>query len=133
MGVAFFIVLDNKNPGFDTHVNGHALAREGRRIERFAKKHGIKSPLDFCSISPDERAKFIESETDEEVDEPLPPEEWWTAAEGLAWVAQFRSLVEADPTGLKDPQGVLRDLDEVASVLTKADRINARWHYLVDF
>ena len=40
MGVAFFIVLDKKKPGFDTLINGKAVARESEAIARITK--GLK-------------------------------------------------------------------------------------------
>ena len=45
MGAAYFIVLDNPKPGFDTFVNGKAIAREAPAIEKIAKKLKIKENL----------------------------------------------------------------------------------------
>ena len=51
MGVACFIVLDNKTSGFDTSVNGKAVAREIRAVEQITKKLNLPDINDLTSFA----------------------------------------------------------------------------------
>ena len=51
MGVAYFIVLDNKEPGFETFVNGKAIARAAEAINALAPKLGLKTIDDLTSTN----------------------------------------------------------------------------------
>lgn len=42
MSVAYYIVLDNEEPGFETFVNGKFLAHDANKIDAICKKLGIR-------------------------------------------------------------------------------------------
>ena len=63
MGVAYFIVLDNPNPGFDPFVNGKAVARA---LEDFYR---ITDQLGLTGI--DDLASFVELDEEFEVPDEL--------------------------------------------------------------
>lgn len=52
MSVALFIVLDNKKPGFDTFVNGKALAKRDD-VDEVARKLGVRPLNDFVWVAGD--------------------------------------------------------------------------------
>jgi hypothetical protein len=60
MGAAYFIVLDQKDPGFDTMVNGKSLSKEAKRLERIAKSLGVRALDDYVSYSPEEARAIME-------------------------------------------------------------------------
>lgn len=128
MGVAYYIVLDCEEPGFDTFVNGKSIARETRRLDRIAKKLGVPKLDDFNTMSGDELADLL----GEEIDLPEIEEQWFTADEGLAWAAALIQHIQANPGELKDSEGVLADLHDYQEVLGKAKAIGARWHLSLD-
>ncbi len=132
MSAAYFIVLDNGDPGFDNFVNGKFVAREGRRLDRLTRSLGLRGINDFVSADPEE---LMEMAADCGVDEPFeaPPEEWFDPDEGLSWTAQVRAHIESHPDSVRDAEGVLSDLAEYQSVLEQAKSINARWHFALDY
>lgn len=132
MGVAYYIVLDNPNPGFDAFVNGKTIARESKRISRLATNLGLKSPDDYCSMSPGDAASFAEDFGLDSA-QPFPPEQWFTAEEGIQWVSKLRSHIQSRPQCVKEPDALVSDLSEFEVVLTKALSVGAMWHLFVDF
>ena len=132
MGAAYFIVLDNPDPGFDPFVNGKAISRDSKRISRVASSLGLKTPDEYFSMGSDEAASMRE-EFGIGDDVQSPPEQWFDADEGLAWVARLRAHIQADSKVVKDPEAVLEDLAEYERVLTQAKAIGAKWHLSVDF
>lgn len=129
MSVAYFIVLDNDAPGFDTFVNGKALAHEENLIE-ICKQLGLRTPDDFVVMSEDDLSDWL----DEDLDQPEGEEDrWFTAGEGLEWVAALSSHLKAHPQAVKNGAGCLEDLAEYAAVLEKARLIGAKWRLNLDF
>src|SRR5688572_4519275 len=132
MGAAYFIALDNPEPGFDPFVNGKAVAREAKRISKVASSLGLKTPDEYVSMGGDEAAAMAE-EFGVGDDVHAPPEQWFDADEGLAWVARLRAHIRSDAKSVKDAEAVLADLAEYERVLSQAKPIGARWHFSVDF
>ena len=132
MGTAYFIVLDNANSGFDPFVNGKGIAREVQRLSKVAAALGLKTPDDYVSISGAEAGSMAEEfDIGEEVE--TPPERWFDAEEGLAWVARLRAHLQSNPQAVKDSVSVLEHLAEYERVLSQAKLIGAKWHLSVDF
>lgn len=136
MSAAFFIVLDNKNPGFDTFVNGKFLSDDAKRLEKIAKSLGIAQLEDFISFSPDEtRAMMEEMGTDPEEIEgmELSEQKWYDPQEGLDWVGSVSAHIQSNPSSVKNAKGVLADLEEYRKVFGQAKQMGARWNLQVDF
>lgn len=137
MGAAFFIVLDREAPGFETFVNGKSLAKDTEGLDRIAEALGIRLLGEFVSYSPeDARAMMEELGADPvEIDmTELPDQKWYDPADGLTWVRQMMSTyLQANPSTLKNPEGVLHDLHEYQAVLEQAQAAGIRWNLQVDF
>ena len=56
--MAYFIALDNSDPGFDTFVNGKAIARDAERLAKAASSLGLKTPDEYVSMSADDAASM---------------------------------------------------------------------------
>jgi hypothetical protein len=132
MGAAYYIVLDNPDPGFDPFVNGKAVAHEAERISIVASSLGLKTPDDYVSMSVDEAAAMAE-DFDLGDDVQAPAEQWFNADDGLDWVARLRAHIQSDAKSMKDAEAVLSDLAEYERVLSQAKSIGAKWHFSVDF
>jgi hypothetical protein len=133
MSSAFFIVLDNPNPGFDTFVNGKALAQSAERLAPIAESLGLRQLDDYVSYPPDEARAMIEDMGGDPDEVDIGPEQWFEADEGLTWISRLAKHLEANPTVLKNSKKVLGELEEYAEVLQKAKTVRARWHLQVDF
>lgn len=132
MGSAFFIVLNDPEPGFDTFVNGKALAEADEPLAQIAANLGLPAFEKYFSMSSDAQAGLTE---EFELDESLPDlsEKWYDVDEGLNWVNQVRDFVRSNPNSLKQADAVLADLAEYEKVLQQAKTINAKWHLSVDY
>ena len=128
MSLAYYIVLDNEEPGFDTFVNGKYLAREDG-LDALCKQLHLKAFGDFLAMSEDDISDMLGEDID------LPEEEgerWLAAEEGLAWAPALAAHIKADPPSVTEPHGCLEALAEYAAVLEKAEGIGAKWHLNLD-
>lgn len=141
MSLALFIVLDDPEPGFDTFVDGKALASAADDLNDLCEEEGL-APLDsFVGQSESELEGFSDDRRDENEDDDDPwgqedaedEADWWDAAEGVAWINAVMELIEENPDALDDADGVLADLGEFLHVLEKAQAARIRWHFAWDF
>jgi hypothetical protein len=109
MGAAYYIVLDNPEPGFDVFVNGKAIIRDAKRLSKLAKSMDTKPPEDYFAMSAEDAANLT-ADFDLTEDVAVPQEQWYEAEEGLAWVATLRHAIESDPTVVTNANAVLSDL-----------------------
>src|SRR5262245_10886538 len=107
---AYFIVLDQKDPGFDTMLNGKYLSKEAKRLEKIAKSLGVRALDDYVSYSPEEaRAIMEDMGTDPAVKAKmeLPEQKWYDPEEGLDLVRKLSAHVKTNPSAVKNARGVL--------------------------
>ena len=131
MSAAYYIVLDNDDPGFDTLVNGKAVAAHADIVSKLAQDTSLRTLDDLTSFSAGE----LEDMQDEFGIDPAetPPERWFTAEEGLQWVRGLRAALESAVDELPAARAVVEDLDEFEQVLEQAGKIGACWHLSVDY
>jgi hypothetical protein len=135
MSSAFFIVLDRKDPGFDTMVNGKFLSQDAGRLRKIARSLKIPAIEDYVSYSPEEARAMMEDlggDPSEIEEAELPEQKWYASQEGLDWVTKVRDHIRADPSSVKNATGVLADLEQYREVLDQAEAIGARWNLQVD-
>ncbi len=128
MSVAYYIVLDNEEPGFDTFVNGKFLAHEDG-LDDLCKQLHLKTFESYVTMSEDDISDMLGEDVD------LPEgegEQWFSPEDGLTWVATLAAHIKANPSSVKEPEGCLSDLAEYADILEKAKRIGAKWHLNLD-
>jgi hypothetical protein len=129
MSVAYYIVLDHEEPGFDAFVNGKFLARDAEKLDAICEQLDIPKIDDFVFMSEDELADLL----DEDIELPKGEgEQWFTADEGIAFVTALTEHIQVNPETLSNPQGVLEDLAEYADVFEKAKGIGAKWRLNLD-
>ena len=129
MSVAYYIVLDNDEPGFDAFVNGKFVAKEATKLDVICNKLGIRKFDDFLTMSEDDISDML----GEEVELPEGEEEqWFTADEGIAFVNALITHLKENPKDVKNPEGVLEDLAEYADIFEKAKNVGANWHLNMD-
>jgi hypothetical protein len=138
MGAALYIVLEKEIPGFEPRVDGKAVSRSEKELDRLAKRLRVTPLMDFFSAKPDELLDFLEGESGaadgsaNSVPE-VPPERWFDARDGLATVRALQKHLGEHPDALQNCKRVLSDLDDFTKVLERAASAGVRWHLAVDF
>jgi len=125
MSVAYFIVLNDEDPGFDPFVNGKFVAQEASKLDRISKKLGIKNINDYCSQDFCEFGEEFESPNDS-------AEKWFPAAEGIEWVSKLMGYLQKNPNKVNNVEGIMSDLNEYMDVFKKAEVANLNWHFNID-
>jgi hypothetical protein len=128
MGIAYYIVLNNDEPGFDTFVNGKAVARCVNQIDAISKKIGLPKLDDFVGMSSDDISDIIGEDLDISEQEGT----WFTIDEGIKFLDTLEKYIQENPIEVKDSEAVLEDLEQYLKILSKARSINAKWHFNID-
>lgn len=127
MSVAWFIVLEQKIPGFDPFVNGKALARFADKLDLAVRAKGLLPLMSFFSTSPDEIAALA-AEHGVDVETPQ-AEVWYSAEDGLRTVNFMLEELQKDASAT----AATKDLFEFRDVLETAHKHAVRWHLAIDF
>jgi hypothetical protein len=132
MGAALYIVVDSEEPGFDTFVNGKALAQAEGKLAEAAQRAGVTPLMDFFGVSPaDLEGVAEEFEAAEDVTAVSATEAWFDPEDGLRTVGALLATLESDPAALG--AHVRDELLELSSVLSQAKQRGLRWHLAVDY
>lgn len=135
MAASLYIVVEGEDPGFDTFVNGHALARNEDALERLAESLGVSPLLQFFSADENSMCVLLEQGAgDPEWAHHLPDPQWFKPVDGLTTVqAMIRFLSQSPVAFGSETQPVLMELSEYERVLAKTDRYSLRWHLAVSW
>ncbi|MDQ3059091.1 MAG: hypothetical protein M3R45_06145 [Pseudomonadota bacterium] len=144
MSVSYYIVLDNKEPGFDTFVNGKAVARASEKLDEICDQAGLPRLDSFAGQSCEELAEMLgdgfDEEMDEEGDEEDNPvereysdEKWFAPEDGISLVDALIAAIGQHPEIISTPEEIVDDLKEYKNVLEQAKAIHAKWHLAIDF
>ncbi len=119
MSVAYYIVLETDDAGFDPFVNGKALAKEAGRVNELTERLGIKPIDDFVEV---------DDELFGEGADPL----WFDPQEGIKWAQTLVDRLRVDAAPVEDTASVIADLEECLRVLKQASDVGVRWHFAID-
>ena len=135
MAAAMYIVVEGEDPGFDTFVNGRALARNEDGLERLAIGMGVRPLIDFFSADENSMSLLIEEGAgNPDLLQKLPPPQWFDGDDGLASVRPLLQALRDEPAQLGSDSECLRDeLEEFEVVLQKTADRNLRWHLAVSW
>ena len=130
MAASLFIVVEGEDPGFDTFVNGHALARNEDALERMAARLHVHPLLEFFSADENSMALLLEQGVaDSEWERPQLEPQWFSAFDGLTTVRTLIGCLVAAPATLgSETHPVLIELREYDRVLQKTAAHGLRWH-----
>lgn len=132
MSLAYYIVLDVEEPGFETFVNGKAIAHAVEDLDALCQElqlpildsfmgQGIAEFEDFL----DEDFNLANSEDGEE--------KWYKPEAGITLINSLIATIKTSPSTVTDPDEVIADFQEYLDVLEKAKAINASWYLAIDF
>ncbi|MGE0085966.1 MAG: hypothetical protein AB7S75_16280 [Desulfococcaceae bacterium] len=132
MGLAWYIVSEKEIKGFDTFVDGKAIAHADEKIlaDIFSSLN-VPPLMSFFSQNPEETGDFFDYEAD--IPENLPEEEWFSAADGLKTVRALTVHLQAHPESVAESEEILEDLKEYERILSRFEKEGIRWHLAIDF
>jgi hypothetical protein len=135
MGAALYVVLNTKDPGFDTFMNGKALSCNEDNLAALARKLGVTPLMEFFSADASELADFAMEAGMEEQDLPAVSAQasWFDPDEGLRTARALISELQGNPVALQQLDLVIADLKDSLRILEEAKRRGLRWHLAVDF
>ena len=107
---------------------GKAMAREADRIDSAARRKNVTQPTSLLSENPAVLAEQMAAEGFDPTRMRLPPERWFTAAEGLTVMRALIEHVTANLNDFKQPNPILRDLKAIEAVLIAAEAEGVRFH-----
>ncbi len=121
MSTAYYIVLNSQEPGFDTFIDGKALARRLPTVNKIAVGIGLKRLENFAFH---DLSDFGGPESEPE---------WFDAAEGVNWMSQVLQHVRQHPDSVGDADAVADDLQACIRVLGEAGKRGFKWHLALDY
>jgi len=135
MAASLYIVVEGDDPGFDTFVNGQALARNEDSLERLAERLGVRPLLEYFSADENSMALLLEQGAgNPEWARNLPEPQWFGAGDGRLTVSALIDFLAANPAALgSETQPVLSELHEYERVLRKTAQRGLRWHLAVSW
>ena len=130
MAASLYIVVEGEDPGYDTFVNGRALARNEDALERLAVNLGARPLIEFFSADENSMSLLIEEGAGrEQMGRKLLPPQWYFGSEGLETVEVLLGALREEPhlLGTEGPE-VLEELEDYERVLRKTAERGLRWH-----
>ncbi|MEZ4528148.1 MAG: hypothetical protein R2941_19735 [Desulfobacterales bacterium] len=132
MGLAWYIVGEKEVEGFDTFVDGKAIAHADEKILDDIFRELNAAPLmDFFSENPEELADFFDENAD--MPDDLKTEKWFSATDGLKTVRSLTAHLQTHPDAIAESGEILEDLKEYERILSRFEKQGIRWHLAIDF
>jgi hypothetical protein len=130
MSFAYYIILDNDDPGFDVFVNGKALAHSFEEIDAVCTQERLGKLDQFIGQSAEDFGDLLSEEME------LPEGEsgeaiWFDPDEGIAFFDALTAKIRANPA-MRLRGDLLEELDEYRRILVQAKAIGAKWCLAVD-
>ena len=130
-----YIIVEGEDPGFDTYVTGHALARNEDALQRLAERLTVSPLLEFFSADQNSMALRLDHGSGHpDWTQHLPPPQWFRPEDGLRTVRCLLDFLAMAPGVLgTDTQMIARELKEFETVLRKTAQRDLRWHIAVSW
>lgn len=133
MAQAMIITLEKDLPdasaAYAKGKTGKALARESDRIDSAARRKGVTPPTSLLSESPAALIAEMQAQGFDPAKMRIPPEQWFSATEGLATMRALAEHVGANLNDFKQPNPILRDLKAVEALLVVAETAGVKFHF----
>ena len=132
MAQAIVVTLEKELPEFEAYAkaaSGKALARESDRLDLAARTRHVTPITSLLSESQAALSAQLQAAGMDPAKMRLPPEQWFSAADGLKTVRALAEHVTARMNDFKQPNPILRDLKAVEGLLSAADGAGVRFHF----
>jgi hypothetical protein len=135
MALAIIVTLEKELPdaaaaaAYAKAGSGKALARESDRIDSAARRCSVAAITSLLSESQAALIEQLKADGFDPTKMRLPPEQWFTAGEGLKTARGLIQHITANLNDFKQPNPILRDLKAVEVLLVAADAAGLRFHF----
>src|SRR4051812_44661962 len=132
MALAIVVTLEKELPESAAYAkagSGKALARESDRIDSAARRKSVTPPTSLLSESQAALIEQLKAEGFDPSKMRLPPEQWFTAADGLKTVRGLAAHVTANLNNFKQPNPILKDLKGAETLLAAAEAAKVGFHF----
>jgi hypothetical protein len=133
MAIAIVVTLERELPdasaAYAKAGSGKALAREAQRLDTAARTKKVPAITAYLSESQAALIEQLKADGFDPSKMRLPPEKWFSAAEGLTMVRALAEHVAANLNNFKQPNPILRDLKAVEALLTAAEAAGVKFHF----
>ena len=126
MGTGFFVRLNPETTSIDLNMDGRALALNDGALTARCEELKVRPILNF--LSPDAETLRGVLDSAGMYDVPIPPEAWFSPAEGLQTLTSLLPLVEAEREWFSHPDALLADLRRIQDILVQAAAAGAEWN-----
>jgi len=132
MALAIIVTLEKEVPALAEYAkakSGKALARELEKIDFAARVCKVAQPSEMISES---QAALMEQMRESGMDPTkmrLPPEMWYSAADGIRVARALIEYVDAHLNDFKQPNPILRDLKAAETLLVAAETAGVKFHF----
>src|SRR3954453_23413060 len=131
MALAIVVTLEKELPesaAYAKAASGKALARELDRLDLAARTVKVTAIESMLSESQAALIAQLKEEGFDPAKMRLPPEQWFTAADGLKTVRALAGHVEKNLNDFKQPNPILRNLKAAETLLSAAENAGVRFH-----
>lgn len=133
MALAIVVTLEKALPGdseaYAKSKAGRALARESDRLDTAARSKGVLPITSLLSENQEVLRAQMLAEGFDPSKMRLPPELFYSAADGLKTVRALSEHVAANLNNFKQPNPILRDLKACEALLAAADAAGVKFHF----
>lgn len=132
MSSSIYIVLDNADPGFNTHVIGRAIANELDGLDEICDSLGVQRLSSFLGQSMEEIMDLLGEDIDVPDGEDV-NEQWFNAVDGVIFIERLLGTLKSGSDLVGNIDDLLFELEQCRDVLIKAKGIGAQWYLAFDF
>jgi hypothetical protein len=135
MALAFIITLQDQSAlvaaaaSYAKAGTGKALARESDRLDGAAARHRVTPLTSLLSEDQSVLRAQMEAEGFDPGKMRLPPEQWFSPADGSKTVQALIEHVTANLNDFKQPNPILRDLKAAEALLSAAAHAHVMFHF----
>jgi hypothetical protein len=133
MALALVITLQKDLPDalavYRKAKTGKALARESERLGTAARRCNVPALTSMLSESQAALIAQLQADGFDPAKMRIPPEQWFSAAEGLKTVRGLFAHVTDNLNDFKQPNPILRDLKAAETLLITAEAAGVMFHF----
>lgn len=129
MSLGWRVALQRELPAAQAiAVDGKALVFRQHDLDEIAERLKVPGLTEFLSADPAAMGQYLRQQGLDPDSFPIPDEEWFEPAEGLATVRGLLGHLRVNANAVLDSYRIVRDLTAIEQILTLAEREQVLFH-----